>query len=284
VGDVVAAGDVLARTDSERAYVAMMRRFLPVGLLGLVVASLLAAFMSTIDTHVNLAASFFVNDVYRRFLRPTAETGHYIVVARIASAVVLFLAALMASQADSISELFLFFLAFLGGVGPVYVLRWLWWRVRASTEVAAMAASALTTTALKLLQTFGYAFPDTLLSPVGVLSAEGRLIVVVVVSLAVSLVAILVTRKPDPRELEAFYRRVRPAGCWGPVRALCPGITAPRELPAVVLGTLGGLAATYGAMLGTGFVLLERPAAATAAGVVTVLGALATHRALVRTR
>ena len=85
-------GAVLARTDAERAYVVMMRRYLPVGLLGLVAASLFAAFMSTVDTHVNLAASFFVNDVYRRFLAPGRDPRHYVLAARLASAAVLWLA------------------------------------------------------------------------------------------------------------------------------------------------------------------------------------------------
>src|SRR6185503_16841555 len=78
VGKRVEPGALVARTDSEAAYVTMMGRYLPVGLLGLMVASLLAAFMSTVTTHINLAASYFVNDVYRRFVAPAADDRHYI--------------------------------------------------------------------------------------------------------------------------------------------------------------------------------------------------------------
>ena len=74
LGKQVTAGQVLATSDPEKAYIVMMR-LLPAGLLGLVIASLLAAFMSTIDTHVNLASSFFVNDIYRRFIAPDADPG-----------------------------------------------------------------------------------------------------------------------------------------------------------------------------------------------------------------
>ncbi|MCZ6727982.1 MAG: hypothetical protein O7A98_11595, partial [Acidobacteria bacterium] len=137
-GQEVVAGEVLARSDSERAYVVMLKRYLPVGLLGLVAASLIAAFMSTIDTQINVAASFFVNDVYRRFLNPAASDRHYVLVARLASIAVLALAAAVASVADSISALFTLFISFLGGVGPVYLLRWFWWRVTAWAEIAAM--------------------------------------------------------------------------------------------------------------------------------------------------
>lgn len=252
-GDVVGPGDTLARTDSERAYVVMMRRFLPVGLLGLVVASLLAAFMSTIDTHVNLAASFFVNDLYRRFWRPAADAQHYVKVARLASVGVLLLAGLMASQADSISDLFLFFLAFLGGVGPVYVMRWLWWRVQASTEITAMLASATATIVLTFAPIHWELGP---FSDAGKLAAEGRLCLVVLTSMTAALIALFAARKPDPHTLVEFYRLVRPAGWWGPVAELAPDVVRPREGLSALLGIVGGLAMVYGLMLGLGFSLL----------------------------
>ena len=243
----------LARTDSERAYVVMMLRYLPAGLLGLVVASLLAAFMSTIDTHVNLASSFFVNDLYRRFLQPHAAEGHYVLVARIAGLGVMTVAALLAYSADSISDLFTFLLAFLGGVGPVYVLRWLWWRVRASTEITAMVASALTTILVS-----GLRIPWRLgpLSPDGELLHEARLLIVVAVSMTAALASMWLTRDPDPRSLVTFYERVRPVGWWAPVRALAAPAEAGPSSFRSVLGVFSGLALIYGALFGVGHLLL----------------------------
>lgn len=269
-GHVVEAGDVLARTDSERAYVVMMRRLLPAGLLGLVVASLIAAFMSTVDTHVNLAASFFVNDVYRRFLNPNASSARYVWMGRIASVGVLGLAALLAWRSKKISWLYEFFLSFLAGVGPVYVARWLWWRVRASTEIVAMLASSIASTALTFLSV---RWPDTPLSPAGVLEPGGRLCVVVLVSGLCALVSMLVTRAPDPASLVGFYRKVRPIGWWGPVRALAPEVEPPREARVALVGAAAALAATYGAMLGVGQLLLGREAAGVASLVVAAFGA-----------
>ena len=254
-GELVAEGALVARTDSEAAYVTMMGRYLPVGLLGLMVASLLAAFMSTVTTHINLAASYFVNDVYRRFVARTADDRHYIGVARLSSVAVLAISGTLAYFATSISELFLFLLAFLSGVGPVYVLRWLWWRVRASTEITAMLASCATASALTVFDQGWHLGP---LSPGGVLSNEGRLILTVLISTLCALGSLLVTRAPDPAELVPFYRRVRPFGAWGPVRALT-GLTAPRgELAQALLGSLGSLAAILGLTLGMGFWLLDR--------------------------
>ena len=269
-GAEVAADDVLARTNSERAYVVMMVRYLPVGLLGLVVASLLAAFMSTIDTHVNLASSFFVNDIYRRFLVRSAPASHYVWVARGASVVVLGLASLIAWQADSIKDMFTFFLAFLGGVGPIYVLRWLWWRVRASTEIAAMLASSVSAVALTFLDVEWRLGP---LSPGGELTDGGRLILVVLISLTVALFSLALTPAPDPRSLVEFYRRVRPMGFWRPVRHHCRDIVPRREALAVLGGLAGGLGAIYGLLFGIGHLLFGRIGEALMSASAVVIGA-----------
>jgi hypothetical protein len=260
----------------------MMARYLPAGLLGLAVAALIAAFMSTIDTHVNLAASFFVNDLWRRFVAPDRGPGHYVLVARLASVGVMALGSFLAVQAESIRELFQFFLAFLGGVGPIYVARWLWWRVRAAHEIVAMLASATATS----LVTFVVpdVWPTGPLSPDGVLAAEGRLCVVVATSLAATLVALPFVRAPDPRSLVDFYRRVRPMGAWGPVAALAPDVDRPRELLPVAVGALGALACILGAMLGSGWWLLGRGDAAVTALAVAAAGALGVRWSLGRLR
>ena len=254
-GDELGQGDVVARTDSERAYPVMMVRYLPMGLLGLVVASLFAAFMSTIDTHVNLASSFFVNDIYRRFLRSDAEPRHYVTVARLASAGVLALACLLVLVSDSIGDLFTFFLAFLGGVGPVYVLRWLWWRVRAATEITAMVASSVAAVTLTFLDVEWDLGP---LSDGGDLTDGGRLILVVMISLTASLLSLVFTKEPDPRQLVDFYRRVRPMGWWRQVRVHCRDVVPPREEVPVLAGVTGALCATYGLLFGIGHVIFGR--------------------------
>jgi solute:Na+ symporter, SSS family len=267
----VIEGEVLARSDSERAYVVMMRRYLPVGLLGLVVASLLAAFMSTIDTHVNLAASFFVNDLYRRFISPDREPKHYVQAARFASVAVLLLAGLVASQAKSISALFMFFLAFLGGVGPVYVLRWLWWRVQASTEIAAMLASAGASFFLTFSNIHWNLGP---FSNDGALVPEGRLVLVVIFSSLCALVATFAVPRPDPRTLLAFYKKVRPSGWWGPVADLAPEVVPVRGGHVIIVGVLGGIALVYGAMLAVGMFLLGRGGEGILALVAAIVGGL----------
>lgn len=276
----VEAGAVVAKTDSEKAYVVMMTRFLPIGLLGLVIASLLAAFMSTIDTHVNLSSAFFVNDVYRRFLVRDASDKHYVMVARITAFAVLTLASIFALSADSIGKLFLFFFAFLSGVGPVYILRWLWWRVRAITEITAMLTSVTATLVITFVP-----IPWALgtLSSGGELTAAGRLIVVVLVSMTAALIATLVAKRPDPATLVAFYRKVRPLGWWGPVRALA-GETAPRDPVApIFVGIVGGLALMFGVLFATGDLILGPSGETVWKVLMAVVGALAVGWSLKRT-
>lgn len=269
-GASIERGQTLARTDDERAYVAMMVRYLPTGLLGLVVASLLAAFMSTIDTHVNLASSYFVNDVYRRFIRHDGDPKHYVLVARIASAVVLVMGTLLASASKSVIDLFTFFLAFLSGVGPVYIARWLWWRVRARTEIAAMCTSAVTASYL----TFFYEWPATIFGNAeGAIPNPARVLCVVSASLVVAGLVTLLSPAPDERQLVHFYRRVRPIGWWGPVRALCTDVHVEREVAPALVGVLSSLVLTYSLILALGLGFLERSSEAWFAAACALVGA-----------
>jgi solute:Na+ symporter, SSS family len=281
VPTIVRTGDLIAKSDSERAYVVMMKRYLPVGILGLAVAALLAAFMSTIDTHVNLASSYFVNDVYRRFIVKDASPKHYVAAARVSCVVVLTLAGLMAYQSNSISNLFTFFLAFLSGVGPIYIMRWLWWRVRASTEITAMLASSITTVVLHTGE-FHVSFGQ-LSDTDGKLPYEIILCIVASVSAGSAILSMLVTRSPEPQSLVPFYRQVRPMGLWGPVKALCPDVVARNEAGAAVTGVVGGLMATYGLMLGLGFYFVGSSTTQTSiAFLIAAVGAILVVRSLKR--
>ena len=279
VGDAVRSGDVLARTDSELAYVAMMTRFLPIGLLGLVVASLLAAFMSTIDTHVNLASSYFVNDVYKRFINPDAEAKREVLAARLSSVVIMTLGGVLAYFSSSISDLFTFFIAFLGGVGPVYIGRWLWWRVRASTEIVAMITSSVVTITL----TFGgFEWELGPLTSGGSLLDTGRLILVVGASIGTSLLSMLFTQTPDPKSLVPFYEKVRPVGAWGPVRALSKVKAPEGEGTAALIGIFGGLGLIYGSMFTLGNFFLDHHMQAGVSLAFAVCGGFAVKSAIAR--
>jgi hypothetical protein len=124
------------------AYPAMMR-FLPAGFLGLVIAGTLAAYRSTIETHLNWGTSYLVHDFYRRFLRPGLSEKHYVLVGRLTTAGLMIAAALMTYALGTAKEAFDLILSIGAGTGLLYLLRWFWWRVSAWSEIAAMVSSFL---------------------------------------------------------------------------------------------------------------------------------------------
>lgn len=197
--------------DHEAAYPRMVADLLPVGLKGLMVASFFAAFMGTIEAHYNLTASYATNDVYKRFLKKDGDAAHYVKASRVITFVIAVMAGVVALLLDSVLGAFRFKMELVAGIGVVYVLRWLWWRVNATTEIVALIASATTAIAL-------YKVPG--LSGGTAHDAALRLVVVVLSSAFFALLAALVT-KPEPvGHLVAFYRRVRPPrALWGPIAA-----------------------------------------------------------------
>ena len=229
--------------DREATYPMLMRDVLPPGLLGVAVASLAAAFMSTIDTQVNWGASYLVKDIYQRFLNRHATEQHYVKASRWAVAIIAVVAAVIALHMTSIDAAWKFFMALGSGLGLVSLARWVWWRVNAWSELSALFSTCAVTTVLLFFPHVSY--------PVQVLSTMG-------ISTVVWVAVTFLTRPTDPARLEAFYRRVRPLGFWGPVRARCPEVP-PKERPASVLTAwASGIAFVYLLLFGTGSLLIGR--------------------------
>ena len=126
----------------DLAYSAMLTK-LPSGLLGVVLASLAAAFMSTISTHLNWGASYIVNDFYKAQLNKNATEKQQINVARLTTIVLMVISAFMALALQNALQLFEIIIMFVAGTGLVFILRWFWWRINAWTEISAMFASGL---------------------------------------------------------------------------------------------------------------------------------------------
>lgn len=190
--------------DHERAYPRLITLLLPAGLKGLMVASFFAAFMSTMSTHLNWGSSYFVNDFYKRFVRPSAAETHYVRVGRLTSVLLAAGATVVAFHTESIGQVFTFILNFTAAIGPVYFLRWFWWRVNPWSEIVAMTMS------LPIILVRPYFFLWLGIAP----NATYELLFMILGCALFWLPATLMTRPASAETLENFYRKVRPPGFW----------------------------------------------------------------------
>ena len=233
----------------DMAYPAMLR-FLPEGFLGLMVAGLLAAYVSTLSTHLNWGTSYLVHDFYRRFLRPGAEERHYVAVGRMVTVFLMVCAALLTLELESARASFDLMLSVGAGTGLIYLLRWFWWRVNAWSEVAAMVSSFLVALGFFIAGKQGHA-----------VRPEIALIASVVTTTLIWITVTFLTRPTDRPTLVRFYALVRPAGPgWKAIRAEAPAGGTPDSLPQALLGWVLGCSAIYAALFGAGSFLYGRTA------------------------
>jgi Na+/proline symporter len=225
--------------DPETAYPILMVRYLPTGVLGLVFASLLAAFMSTVSTQVNWGASYLVHDLYARFAGEH-DDRRLIRLARWASILITLLAATASFFMENVGQVFRFMILITTGPGLVLLLRWFWWRVNAWAEIAAMVSGLIL----------------ALVSLVQPITVGQRLMFTAFGSLAIWLPVMLLTRPERPELLDAFYRRIRPGGWWGPVRART-GLNPLDDLGQDLRRWVGWSVAVLGGTIGLGWILLR---------------------------
>jgi SSS family solute:Na+ symporter len=251
--------------DRELGYPRLMLDFLPAGLLGLVVASLLAAFMSTMSTLINWSASYMTNDLYGRFIRPKATQKELVFAARVSSAIVTAIAGFAAFQADSIATVYRLILAVGTGPGLVLILRWYWWRINAWAELSAMLAG------------FIVGFLTSVDNPIYTLKIADfgiRLFVTAGVTLLVWVPIMLATKPESDEKLDAFYRRVRPGGPGWKRQRERTGEAPVQDLAADIQRVGAGVMILFGLMFATGALLLYRWTTLAAMLVMTVIGLL----------
>ena len=229
--------------DAQVGYARLMVEVLPPGILGIALAASVAAFMSTIDSQINLGASYMVNDVYRRFMRPGASKQHYVRASQVSSGIMLGLACIVAYFMSSVSDAWKYHALLIAGYGFVTVARWFWWRINAWAEIASLLGScvgALLSSHVLTFDTYGDKFIFT-----------------ACLSILSWVVVALVTRPSSMEQLAAFCRAVRPyPALWGPVRERYPEIQWSPYLPRNVLLWLVGLAGIWSVCFGIGHLLL----------------------------
>jgi Na+/proline symporter len=230
----------------DLAYPAMLT-LLPHGLQGLVLASLMAAFMSTLSTHLNWGSSYIVNDFYTRFLRPAASDREQVFVGRLSTLLMMIVAGTLGLWLSNALQAFHLILQIGAGTGLLFLLRWFWWRINAFSEIAAMIVS------------FAVAVYFEFLGPAG-LAAWQKIVLGVAITTAAWLAVTWLTRPTDQAILRRFYRLVHPGGPgWADVvrRAAADGepleaAAQPWNVPLGILCAATGCVAVYAAVLGTG--------------------------------
>ncbi len=259
------------------AYPAMLK-FLPHGFLGLMTASLIAAYMSTIDTHLNWGASYVVNDFYRRFLRPNASDKHYILVSRLATVGLMVLACGVSFFLESALKTFNIMLQVGAGTGLIYLLRWYWWRINAWSEISAMLAAV---SAGIIFWAFGPSIARCWESLAaagnpGQLAEHWKLLGTVCITTIVWLTVTFLTRPTSKETLVKFYRLVRPAGPgWKPIAAEAPEVKSPDRLTKSLLGFVVSSVTVYSALFATGSLLYGRTTVGIVLAAVFVLSGIA---------
>lgn len=242
----------------DMAYPAMLT-LLPAGILGLVVASLAAAYMSTISTHLNWGASYLVNDVWKRFIKPDASAHQLVFAGRLCTGVLMILGAGVALLLENAVQAFHLLLLVGAGTGLLFLLRWFWWRVTAASEISAMISASVVGLAVTL---YGIHAPEAWWTPPN----WGNLLITAGVTTVVWITVAFLGPQTDERILRNFYCRVQPGGPgWREVvsRAKTDGEEIQTggdwTVPFAILCTVAGSIAVYSALFATGFWIYGQP-------------------------
>ncbi len=240
-----------AELGSKAGYPLIMNEYLGAGLKGLLIVSFLAAFMSTIDTHLNWGASYLLNDIYKRFIKKDGAQSHYVMISRIFTILLMLCAAFVAINMQSISKAWEFIYAMGAGIGAVLILRWFWWRINAWTEISALLTSILITIILEVIawqQTISSGLPYALFDRAPVLfgislQVHHKLIIIVPIAIIVWMCVTFLTKPEPDRTLSVFYNRVQPGGWWG---QYAQGSSLPPVTKGFFLNWIASAALIYG--------------------------------------
>jgi Na+/proline symporter len=235
------------------------------------VAGLLAAYVSTISTHLNWGTSYLVHDLYRRFIRTDADERHYVMMGRLVTALLMLLAAGMTFLLESARAGFELLLSIGAGSGLLYLLRWYWWRINAWSEIAAMAVP------------FAIGVGFFVAAKTGTVVAPNTVLLITVFATTFAWIAVtLVTRPESDATLVRFYQLVRPAGSlWGPIPAKAGVVSSPDSISLQLLGWVLGCTFIYSTLFGAGSALYGNTSQAIVFGVVWLLSGIGLVRIVI---
>jgi solute:Na+ symporter, SSS family len=270
---------------NDFAYPAMLREFLPSGLLGLVVASLIAAFMSTTASQLNWGSSYLVNDFYGRFYKPEATEKQRVRFGRVSTVVLMISSILLALVLQNALQAFQYILMIGAGTGLLYILRWFWWRINAYSEVSAMIAAGTFSLMFILVENFVMIrLQDGMVDVFGLQTSMSywnviKLLGTVLLTSATWILVTLVTNPVDQPTLRSFYSRIRPGGPgWKHVvdQAEREGVHLVKEdqlkwdVPTGILCMILGTLMIYSLLFTIGYILYGNYMASISLGLIAV--------------
>jgi len=242
------------KEDRERSYPAMIKDILPTGLIGLAVAALIAAIMSTISTHINWGASYVTNDFYRRFVNPKASDKKLTFVSRLSTIAIAIYSAYIATFIDNLGNIWILYAGMIAGMGLPQLMRWLWWRVNAWTEISGMLTSVVLALSNYFIgQIGGFSEGQISIFPTWMVTHDFHTISwIAIISSVVALAVTFLTNPVQESQLKVFVEKVRPTGFWGSYAHNCPD---ERSFGKSIFYWLLGTVSIYASMFGIGYLL-----------------------------
>lgn len=256
------------------AYPAMLS-MLPSGLLGLVAASLIAAFMSTMSTQLNLGASYLVNDFYLRFIKPEASDKEQVTAARLFTVISAILGLGLGLILTDATQAFNLLLLLGAGTGLIYILRWFWWRINAMTEIVAMIASLMIAVSFISMDNYNMTNYGE-----NFFESWEKIVLGAILTTIIWVATTYLTKPTDEDTLIEFYKKIKPGGNgWDPVieKAKAKGIaieSGNAQFPLQILCFLVGTITVYAALFATGNWIYGNFNLAMGLTVVTIIGSL----------
>ena len=246
----------------DLAYSAMLTK-LPSGLLGLVLASLGAAYMSTISTHLNWGSSYIVNDFYKQKINRNASEKQLVNIGRLSTIFLMAFSALFALFLTNALQLFDIILMFGAGTGLIFILRWFWWRINAWSEISAMFASGLISILLNFTSLSTLLFDHQTNNEIfveGIFPAWSKFPIVVLITSIVWVTVTFLTKPETDETLRRFYKKTTPGGPgWARILNTFPDTSFIENenkkkwtVPSGILAMILGCFMVYGAMFATG--------------------------------
>ena len=233
-------------SDKGASYVMLIRDLLPAGLLGLLLAAFLAAYMSTIASQTVWGTSYIVNDLYKPFINKEAGEKKYVKISRITTFLLMAFSLIITTQFDKISDAWKFVLVMSAGIGLVLLLRWFWWRINAWSEISAMIAPYI------IYPVLTYGFDLDVIQK----DFELSLIIIVIWSTVVWLAVTFLTKPEKEQKLKSFYKKVHPGGRgWNKIAQEMPEVNGDKGFGRLFFNWFAGSLMVMLALFGIGKII-----------------------------